>query len=222
MTTTLVVEKQLVSIPAWIHDLDSFRRWADSDEFPETGQICYLNGEVWVDMSKEQVFTHNQIKAEYSYVLFGLTKKGRLGRYFPDGMLLTNETANLCCGLDGLFVSTETLRVGRMRLVPAADEGYIELEGTPDMVLEVVSTSSVLKDYKRLRELYWQAGIPEYWIVDARGEKLSFDILRHTASGYTAARKQGGWVKSAVFGKSFRLTRKTDEQGNPEYELAVK
>src|SRR5256885_8764701 len=50
------------------------------------------------------------------------------------------------------------------------EEGYLELEGTPDMVLEVVSESSVQKDTKRLRQLYWQAGIREYWLVDARRE----------------------------------------------------
>jgi Uma2 family endonuclease len=112
--------------------------------------------------------------------------------------------------------------VGKIRLVEGAEEGYVELEGAHDMVLEVVSTSSVVKEYKRLRELYWRAGIREYWIVDARSEDPSFDILRHTANGYAATRKQGDWVKSAVFGKVFRLTRKVDEQGNPEYELAVK
>src|SRR5438552_1278221 len=88
MTTTLVFEKQLVSIPAWVHDLDSFRRWARSKEFPETGRICYLNGEVWVDMSKEQVFTHNQVKSEFNISLGSLIKMVRMGRYFPDSMLL--------------------------------------------------------------------------------------------------------------------------------------
>jgi len=64
MTTTLVVERDSVTIPAWVDDLDSFRRWARSDEFPESGRICFLNGEVWVDMSKEQAFWHNQVKSE--------------------------------------------------------------------------------------------------------------------------------------------------------------
>jgi Uma2 family endonuclease len=222
MTTTLVVEKDSVSVPAWVHDLDSFRRWVRSKEFPDSGRICYLDGEVWVDMSKEQVFTHNQVKSEYNIVVGSLIKTFRMGRYYPDGMLLINVDANLTSQPDGMFVSTHSMQTGQVRLVEGAAEGFVELEGTPDMVLEIVSTSSVVKDYKRLRELYWRAGIREYWIVDARPERPSFEILRHTANGYTATRKQGGWVKSAVFGKSFRLTRKMDEQGNPEYELAVK
>jgi Uma2 family endonuclease len=106
--------------------------------------------------------------------------------------------------------------------VEGKHEGFVEMEGTPDMVLEVVSESSVGKDYKELRELYWRAGIPEYWLVDARGERLTFEILRHSSKSYAAVRKQEDWQKSAVFGKSFRLTRRADEQGNPEYELAIR
>jgi Uma2 family endonuclease len=90
------------------------------------------------------------------------------------------------------------------------------------MALEIVSTGSIGKDTERLRDLYWRAGIPEYWLVDVRGERLSFEILRHTAKGYVSTRSVGGWLKSSVFGKSFRLTRRTDEDGNPEYEVAVR
>ncbi len=219
--STIFVEDEFVHIPTWVVDHSSFRRWVHSDEFPERGRICYFNGEVWVDMSKEQVFSHNQVKHEYALTLGGLVKAGRLGRYFPDELLLSNVDEEFTCQPDGVFVSREGLRE-RVRLVPGAREGYLELEGTPDMVLEVVSASSVTKDTVTLRELYWKAGIPEYWLVDARGERLAFDILRHTAKGYIATRRQGGWLRSAVFGHSFRLTRQDDELGNPEYNLAVR
>ena len=81
---------------------------------------------------------------------------------------------------------------------------------------------SVKKDTEELPELYWLAGITEYWLVDARGDHIHFDIFQHAPKGYTAVRKQTGWVKSAVFGKSFKLTRHKDELGNPEYTLAVR
>jgi Uma2 family endonuclease len=219
---TFVLDAEVVRVPSWVVDLDSFRRWAQSDEFPETGRICYLHGEVWVDMSREQVFSHNQVKNEFNPVVGGLVKAGRLGRYFPDGLLLSNADADLSSTPDGTFVSRESLRRERVRLVEGVQEGFVELEGTPDMVLEVVSASSVEKDTVVLRDLYWQADIPEYWLVDARGERLAFDILRHTARGYVTTRRQEGWLKSAVFGKSFRLTRQMDALGHPEYTLAVR
>jgi Uma2 family endonuclease len=89
------------------------------------------------------------------------------------------------------------------------------------MVMEIVSKSSEHKDFIVLRQAYWDAGIREYWLVDARKE-LRFDILRHTARGYVATPKKNGWVKSAVFSKSFRLTASTDRQGHPVYELHLK
>jgi len=220
--STFVLDRERVHIPSWVKDLDSFRRWAHSDEFPEKVRICYLKGEVWVDMSKEQVFTHISVKTEFNNVLGPLGKASRSGRYFQDGLLISNEEADLSAQPDGTFDTFQSMKEERVRLVEGKDEGYVELEGTPDMVLEVVSASSVEKDTETLRELYWEAGIPEYWLVDARGDEPLFEILRHTPRGYVSTRKQGGWLRSAVFGKSFRLTRQDDELGNPEFTLEVR
>jgi Uma2 family endonuclease len=218
---TFVLDSKSVSIPLWIQDLESFRRWAHSEEFPDSGQICYLNGEVWVDMSKEQ-FTHNQLKGEFGSVLMPLVKRMRSGRYFPDGYLFSNAAANLSTNPDGMFASMESLRLGRVRLMEGAEGGFTELQGTPDMVLEIVSPSSVHKDTVVLLDLYWQAGIAEYWLVSVRGESLQFDILHRGATRYIATRRQAGWVKSHVFGKSFRLTEQADALGHPQYTLETR
>jgi Uma2 family endonuclease len=222
LPTTVVADAGCVRIPPGIVDLTAFRRWLHSGEFPEQGKVCYLRGEVWVDLSMEDFFAHNQVKAEFHRALANLVKAARLGRYVPDGMLVTNVEADLSCEPDGMFVSRHSFDAGKVRLVPGARDNLIELEGTPDMVLEIVSPSSVGKDYDRLRELYWAAGVPEYWLVDAREETLTFDLLKHGPRGYTATRKSGGWVKSAVLGKSFRLVRETDERGEPEFTLEIK
>jgi hypothetical protein len=49
----VVLQEDDIVVPGWVDDLASFQRWVDSDEFPDRGRICYLNGEVWVDMSEE-------------------------------------------------------------------------------------------------------------------------------------------------------------------------
>jgi Uma2 family endonuclease len=219
---TIVLYDDTVDIPSGISDLTAFRRWAHSDAFPESGRICFLDGRVWLDMSKEQIFTHNQIKQEFNLGIGGLVKAQRLGRFFPDGLLLTNDRAQLACQPDGTFVSRQSLKSGRVRLIEGEKEGYLELEGTPDMVLEVVSASSVEKDNETLPDLYWRAGIPEYWLVDAREDRLEFDIFRFESDGYKAVRKQAGWLKSRVFGRSFRLSRQLDDAGNPEFSLSVR
>lgn len=219
---TIVVDEQTVVIPSWVGDHESFRRWARSEDFPETGCACYLKEGVWIDLSKEQLFSHNQVKHEFSYTLTGIIRAGQKGRYFPDGVLLSNDDAGLTAQPDGVFVSSEVLRSGRVRLIEGAQDGFVELEGSPDMVLEVVSRSSVEKDTVDLNDQYWQAQIDEYWLVDVRGQRLEFDIYRHAARGYVATRKQNGWIKSQVFDKSFRMTRANDEQDHPVFTLHVK
>jgi len=108
--------------------------------------------------------------------------------------------------------------------VPKPDkEGrYREVEGTPDWVLEVISDSSVEKDTEKLREAYHRAGIPEYWLIDARGDGIDFQILYHGENGYEAAPRQKDWQQSSVFGRSFRLERQQDELGLWEYTLHVR
>src|SRR5438067_13554285 len=84
-----------VRVPEWVVDLESFRRWTDTEEFPEEGRIDYLMGEVWIDMSWEQVFTHVQAKTEFTFVLAGVVKAGDLGLYLTDGLRLSNVDADL-------------------------------------------------------------------------------------------------------------------------------
>jgi Uma2 family endonuclease len=94
--------------------------------------------------------------------------------------------------------------------------------GTPEMVLEVVSKHSIQKDTVVLRELYAVAGISEYWLVNPLAEELSFDILRLTTRGYVTTRKANGWIKSVVFGKSFKLEQENGIGDLPAYQLLVR
>jgi len=215
------LDTERVQIPGWVVDLESFRRWSDDDAFPETGQISFLKGDVWVDMSKEQLFDHNDVKAEITMVLRGLVKTHQLGRYFADGAYLSNADADVSNQPDGMFVATATLQQGRVRVVEGRARGHVELEGSPDMVLEVVSDGSVEKDTVVLRRAYAEAAIPEYWLVDARKEPPRFDVLRRTERGYAAGRKRAGWVRSEVFGRWFRLTQQPGDDGFPVFTLGV-
>jgi Uma2 family endonuclease len=214
--------KGRICIPAGITDLESFRRWAHSDAFPEHGRIDYLNGAIWVDLTLEQLYSHNQVKGEIGAVLHALAKASGLGRYLADGMRLSNPATALSTEPDGSYVSYAAVQQGRVRLIPSPTAGGVtELEGAPDMVLEVVSESSVDKDTVQLPEAYRRSGIPEFWRVDARAG-LRFEILRLTDAGYVAETEPDGWQRSAVFGRSFRLTQQTDPLGQPTFTLEVR
>lgn len=214
-----IVIEDRIRIPANVNTLEAYRAWAHSDEFPDRGHFFFIDDELWIDMSPEQLFTHNQVKGEFERVLRHWARQTGLGRYFGDGALTTNEAANLSTEPDGVYISRESVRSGRIEIVNNQD-GPLELVGAPDMVLEVISKSSVRKDTTILRELYWNAGVREYWLVDARGAEPTFTLLAHGPNGYEPASTVAGWVSSNVFGRQFRLEMIEDEMG-PDYKLLI-
>ncbi|MFM7152239.1 MAG: Uma2 family endonuclease [Gemmataceae bacterium] len=221
--TRVFLEADAVSVPPWVVDLPTFRRWIEEEEdLPEAGRVSFLNGEVWIDMTKEQLFSHNEVKSEINSILRTLVKKTRAGRHFADGAYLSNEDAEISNQPNGLFVSDEALRSGRVKVIEGKTDGHVELEGTPDMVLEVVSRSSVVKDTDVLRRAYALAGIREYWLVDARSTSPQFQILTLGANGYSPVPEESGWVRSEVFTTWFRLTRAVGRDGFPEFTLETR
>ena len=213
-----VIIDESVRIPPDIADLDSFRKWARSNSFPERGLFSYLGGELWVDLSLEQLFSHNQVKARFTARLAELVERESSGYYFSPRSRLSNVNADFSTEPDGIFASNTGVRHLRVQFPGSHDE----ILGSPDMVLEVISDTSVGKDTRVLRQLYWAAEVTEYWLVDTRKAGASFDILRRGKRGYTVARAQEGWLRSAVFGRSFRLTQQADPLGHPRYTLEMR
>src|SRR4051794_12223011 len=220
---TLVTNDWTLVVPPEAMTMEGFREWATRDDFPERVRVTYLRGEIILDMSNEELNAHVAVKTEITGVLGPLAKRERLGRFYSDGVLRTNVPAGVSTNPDSLFLSKDTLDSARARLVPkkGAEHLYRELEGTPDWVLEVISDSSVTKDKTRLREAYHRAGIPEYWLIDARDdERLSFQILIRRKNGYVASPPdRDGWHRSKVFNRPFRLDRVLDDYGLWEYTL---
>lgn len=215
---TIVISEQ-ATIPTWVHDLASFRRWARSDDFPEQGRFAYLDGYLWVDVSMERLI-QNQIKKEINRVLSNIEKTDDTGIYVADRMLLVNEDANLSTEPDGMFVSYASLDAG-LAVVNEGDD-TLEVTGSPDMTLEVVSSTSVRKDTVQLPRLYWEANVKEYWLVDSREKSFSFDILRRGPSKFVATRKSQGWIRSPVFGREFKLTREVSKRSVSKFTLEVR
>jgi Uma2 family endonuclease len=222
---TVFDRNQEVRIPASASTLSGFRAWAKSMDFPERGRISFIGGEIVVDMSPEEVGTHVAVKTEITYAIAHLNKRLKLGRFFADGALVTNVAAEVSNEPDATFLLWESLEAGRVRLVPreGAEGQYMEIEGAADWVVEIVSDSSVRKDTEQLREHYHRAGVREYWLIDARGEAIDFQILVWADSGYEpAATSRGGWQASPVFRRRFRLLRRKDRVGLWDYTLQVK
>jgi Uma2 family endonuclease len=222
MATTIRLE-EAIEIPLALRSLDDFRRWARSDQFPERGRIDYVDGCIEVDMSPEDLLTHGTLKGEIHAALHQKVKRERLGHVFVDRARVCCPEADLSAEPDVVFVSFASRSSGRVRLVPKAGAKpgrFIEIEGPPDLVVEVVSDRSVTKDTRTLPEAYAKAGVGEYWLADARGEALLFRIHHLTDSGYQpAAADAQGFQPSAVLGCSFRLDGERDQRGEWSFDL---
>lgn len=205
---TAIYEDSIVKVPAWVIDNRSFLRWAESEEAPEKSKVCYLHGSVWIDHTMEQAF-HNEIKAAITEALRAWNRAHPLGKYYTDGMIYSNLEAEFTTVPDGIFVRKESIDGEQVVL----DQGKrsTKMTGSPDIVVEVVSRSSAKKDLIELRDLYHQAGIREYWVIDSRQDEPELVILEWTKKNYRTVATQAGWVKSKVLGGSFRVVVEDDE-----------
>ncbi|HYO25174.1 MAG TPA: Uma2 family endonuclease [Lacipirellulaceae bacterium] len=211
-----------IHIPPQAATWDGFRQWATSDDFPERGKITFVAGGLVVDTSPESFEEQGAVKAEVSRVLLQLVRDRKLGHYRIDGTLISNETAGLSSEPDSVFISSATIKAGRVTFVPEVNrpQSSKEILGTVDWVLEIISPSSRRKDSKLLRDAYFAAGIPEYWLIDpTRDYGVDFQILIRGDGEYVAVAAERGWLASPTFGCSFRLTRERDDDGYWQYTL---
>jgi Uma2 family endonuclease len=206
----IVVEENL-RIPKDAFTFEGFQRWVESDDFPETGRIDYLEGNVEVDMSPEDLYTHSAVKTAVVSTLAKLVVDPDLGEVFIDRTRITSRFANLSVEPDVVVVLLDSLYQEKVRPVPSSrnePDRFIALEGPSDLVVEIISDGSVQKDTVRLPRLYAQAGVPELWLVDARGKDLRFDLFTLRDGQYElVAPDADGWALSPRLGQAFRLVR---------------
>ncbi|HUT94792.1 MAG TPA: Uma2 family endonuclease [Thermoguttaceae bacterium] len=225
MATSVIFQEQ-VEIPLTIRSLAEFRRWALSEDFPERGRIDYVAGRIEVDMQPEDLFCHGTLKTEIVGMVSPCVKRRNLGYVFTARSRVSCPQGDLSVEPDGLFVSHEALDTGRVRLIPAATHEpghYIELEGPPDLIVEIVSDSSVGKDTRRLPEAYFKAGVREFWLADARKDPVVFRIHQPGEAAYVPEEPDAAsFQTSAIFGCSFRLDSRRDPKGHWVFDLRDK
>lgn len=225
MSTIALASDEPVHIPAGVSDLDRFRQWMHSDEFPQRWKVTFVKGEIILDMSPQEITTHAWVRRDVQGVLWNHVTDNKSGHLHPDGTMFVNEEAGVSTEPDLMFCSWESLRSGPVsyRESTKKNERFVEVTGSPDMVLEVVSDSSVRKDNETLFERYFHAGVLEYWLIDARGDEVDFQLLVRGDQGFEAVNPDTeGLHRSPVFAADFRLTRESDPVGSPFYHLEIR
>ncbi|MBI4613243.1 MAG: Uma2 family endonuclease [Planctomycetes bacterium] len=219
--STIILQPDGIRIPRSVTDLESFRRWVHSDRFPEKGRIDWIGGRLEVDISPENLDRHGTLKSAIARDLGYLIERPDLGVVLVDSSRYTCLEAGLSVEPDILVVLFESIDAGRVRLVPAArGEGYVEVQGSADLVVECVSDSSRMKDLRVLPPRYHQAGVREYWIADARKATASLKILARAPGAYREVpADRSGFHRSAVLGGAVRLVRLPERSGLVRYVL---
>lgn len=211
-------------IPPRVKDLAAFCRWVQSRQFPEKARASYIAGEIAVDRSPEEAFSHNTPKTAVTIAVGNWVDYHDLGQIFADGMMLVNETADIANEPDLMFCRWETLASGRAELKetrPGSGRS-MALVGTPDLVVEIVSRSSVTKDTITLKKRYALAGIPEYWLIDCRGRTIRFNLLTLAGNRYRAVKPEGsGGLRSPLLQAKVKLTRTKSPVNTWRYRPAI-
>jgi len=114
---------------------------------------------------------HQTILGELGYQIMKFVKENNLGRVFyaPCDVYLDQENV---LEPDILFVSKERLNI----------IGKKNIQGAPDLVVEIVSESNAYRDGIQKKRLYAGFGVREYWLV-VPGEKM-IEVYNLGKKGY--------------------------------------
>ncbi len=123
-------------------------------------------------------------------------KEKKLGRLFIAPVDVVLDAENVVQP-DLVFVATKNLGIIERRAI----------FGTPDLVVEFVSPSSVRRDRYTKMNLYARFGVKEYWIGDAANRSL--EILTLAEGGYKlrcSAEEKGEVTSLVLKGLKFDLS----------------
>jgi Uma2 family endonuclease len=110
---------------------------------------------------------HQTVVMELGFQMHAFVKENDLGWVYsaPFDVLFTDTDV---VQPDLMFVSRE-----REHILTRAN-----VQGAPDLIVEILSPSSSTRDWRAKRELYATHGVPEYWIIDPTNRIVSVMLLQ--------------------------------------------
>lgn len=131
---------------------------------PEDKRYEIIDGELFMTPSPKTM--HQRLIVKLFRIIDDFVSKGELGEVFiaPYDVALSKHDI---VQPDIIFVSKE-----RSNIITE-----LNIQGSPDMVIEILSPSTKERDLVLKRKLYAAFGIKEYWIVDPENEKITLLTL---------------------------------------------
>lgn len=141
--------------------------YADYTRLPNDGwKYEVIRGELYMAPAPRPI--HQLIVVRISAALENFVQQSDLGAVYVAPIDVTLPgTLGDPVQPDVLFI-----RADRLEIV-----GETRIEGAPDLVVEVLSPSNWADDRRIKYEIYAEAGIPEYWIVDPRQRTVEVFVL---------------------------------------------
>ena len=159
--------------------------YEDLVQIPEDGKRYeVIGGELVVTAAP--VKKHQKLAYRLTRVLGDHVDEGALGElYFAP--------VDVRIDLNGI-VQPDILFIRRERL-HIYGEGSI-VEGSPDLIVEILSPSTRVVDLVRKANLYARGGVPEYWVADPDAPALTIYALRE--GRYEPVPAEPGTARSLV------------------------
>jgi Uma2 family endonuclease len=138
----------------------------------ETQHFELLEGELI--MVPAPSFDHQYISSRLEFELTKFVQENDLGIicHAPLDVVLSNTVV---LQPDIVFISK-----ARYKIIHSE-----EVRGAPDLVVEILSPTTGLRDRTLKKTLYARHGVTEYWLVDLKGETI--EVFKLTARGYRIA-----------------------------------
>ena len=164
---------------------------------PEGERYELLDGELVLVASPNMAHQGNQ--ARLGSRMFIFSEDNDLGRVFFSltDVVLSDDSGTDVVQPDILFMSKE-----REDIITDAN-----VQGAPDMVVEILSPSSSRRDWRDCRYkrgLYAKYGVEEYWIVDPANRIVTVMLLKDGVLEIAGAYVEGDTLSSAAL-EGFRV-----------------
>jgi Uma2 family endonuclease len=158
-------------------------------EFDETDDAYYelINGYL---MKKSAPRPQHQNISMYLSIEIGTFVKNRgLGKLFASPIDVFLDDLN-AVQPDLVFIPTENQAM-------ITDDGII---GIPDLMIEIISPSSVLRDRVDKKNLYERLNVKEYWIIDPQYQDIEiYSVQNGRYELYSGVTMFEGELKSTIF-----------------------
>ena len=159
---------------------------------PEDERYELLDGELVMALAPGE--RHQSVSIRLGWKLVQFVTENRLGKVYPAPFDVVLSDLDVVQP-DLIFVSNERAHI----ITPA------NIQGGPDLVVEILSPSTAERDKTFKYALYAEHGVGEYWMVNTDAKTITVLLLRERGFAVESIYGEGETLESPTLG-GFALT----------------